>query len=265
MNKKRVIIIAICLILLIAIIGMIMYINLNKLPTEPLMKEDAMELINKVNKRKNIHIKISRQSDDDSENGNIIEYYKKNNKIIYIKKTKLNEEIIWENLSNGENIKKFPKINMYKKDSELNKDNWIYTGFVDLSDKNVSYQFIQYEDYKNSKCAVVEFKQEEIYKMADEEIIKESIDRIWIDLKTGVILKLEASYKSTIAGQIQENVQYIDYTEVSFDKVKNKDVVKPDVDGYIEYQEYINKKDENNMNVVENQIYQYIIDNNTNI
>lgn len=92
----------------------------------------------------------------------------------------------------------------------------------ELTEENLDreeYKFVKYTRYRDVKCAVVEYKW-------DDSICKE-----WIDLETGIVMKSE----STNSDQQKMTIEY----KVTYNCVTDKDVEKPDLTEYTEFEENI--------------------------
>lgn len=105
-----------------------------------------------------------------------------------------------------------------------------------------------YEKYNKRKCAVVEFSYSE---KKDGNI--DAIFKKWIDLRTGVALKEEIEQFSIYdlnGEKILENpTQKITYyKEIQLNKVKNKDVAKPSLEGYTEITDNIETEEVRKLN-----------------
>ena len=89
---------------------------------------------------------------------------------------------------------------------------------------NLIINLFGYEKYNNCKCAIVEFSN---YSKEDD---ISYTNKIWIDLKTGIMLK---SYNISI----NQNIIFktINYSEFILNQVKNEDVVKPNISEFTHY------------------------------
>lgn len=178
----------------------------NKLPSEPLNEDEIITLISKYTKFDNMKIETT-------ENGNGTEEVKiitniKDGKTKITTKSKNSEMIEWSDSKSGENIMvDVENKTWYDIAKGGNEDIW-----------QDSYQFIGYEKYNNSKCAIIEQINEISYEGKDANQALKTTAKMWVDLKTGVALKTEYSNKA--------------YSVVTFNKVTDEDVMKPDLNGY---------------------------------
>lgn len=132
-KMKRKIIIISCISLL-AIAILVICINLHTMPTEALTKEEAIELMKKVENYNNIHITTYM----DKNNSLVTDFYKKDN--IELSKSKIgNEErIIWTDDNTKQSIILDTQYKVYQIVSEYNPENTI-----ELEDSRSSYKFIR--------------------------------------------------------------------------------------------------------------------------
>ena len=167
-------------------------------------KQDVVELFNMSNSYNNLYIATKIEDQD----GNVtnIENLRKDSVELYKFKSDENEIIVWTDNDKNEVI----KIDVKSKTYEINGDNG--NKKVDYSDLNYNYNFIGYENYENTKCIVAEFTYENISK-----------DKIWVDTNTGIILKRERKIN---------DYKYTEYNQVSFDTIKDEDIIKPDLSGF---------------------------------
>ena len=184
----------------------------NKLPSEPLNEDEIKTLISKYTKFDNIKIETI-------ENGNGTEEMKiitniKDGKTKITTKGKDSEMIEWSDSESGENIM-------------IDVENKTWYDIAKGGNEDIgqdSYQFIGYEKYNNSKCAIIEQINEISYEGKDAGQLLKTTAKMWVDLKTGVALKTE--YSNNL------DLKYQAYSVVTFNKVTDEDVMKPDLNGY---------------------------------
>lgn len=184
------------IIILFILIGSL--ININK----KMDKEQVLNLLNKVDAYKNL--KITTIIEDESDYNTNTEFLKKDNIEIYKVQTKDFEQIIWKDMDKDEEI----TIDVISKTYQFGSDN----KKINYDDEKCKFRFIGYEDYNNARCVVVEFTYDNIMK-----------DMIWIDLKTGVILKKIG---------VVNSYKYTQHSEVVFDSVNDQDIIKPNISEY---------------------------------
>lgn len=176
------------------------------MPTEPLNENEILELLNKGLKIKKIYIETVTESQTWTQT---VIKYQKNGLSKTITPNENNTIINWENMNTNECIEVQEGYKMWYK---IPEDNGIEN----------KYKFIRYEKYNNSKCVVVDIM---IKDNMEAGVEQENITtfRAWIDLELGVIRKTE--YKD----------EYVSYSTVKLNKVKDEDVQKPNLEGYTEY------------------------------
>lgn len=91
--------------------------------------------------------------------------------------------------------------------------------------KKQNIRLYGYEEYKDNKCAVAEFKWEQL----------ELKTRIWIDKDRGTCLKIVNIGIDSEGEQYEHINEYI----VTYDIVSDEDVKKPDLTGYEDITEEI--------------------------
>lgn len=168
----------------------------NKLPSEPLNEDEIKTLISKYTKFDNIKIETI-------ENGNGTEEMKiitniKDGKTKITTKGKNSEMIEWSDSESGENIM-------------IDVENKTWYDIAKGGNENIgqdSYQFIGYEKYNNSKCAIIEQINEISYEGKDAGQLLKTTAKMWVDLKTGVALKTEYSNNlDKISSLLSSNIQ----------------------------------------------------------
>lgn len=226
---KKIIYISSTIILLLVLLVVIKIFFFNK----KINKQNVVELLNMSNNYKNLYITTKIEDQD----GNVtnIEDLRKDSIELYKFKSDENEIIVWTDNDKNEVI----KIDVKSKTYEINGDNG--NKKVDYSDLNYNYNFIGYENYENTKCIVAEFTYENISK-----------DKIWVDTNTGIILKRERKIN---------DYKYTEYNQVSFDTIKDEDVIKPELSEFALVEENsINEEVDNipevRKNINFNEIYQ---------
>lgn len=226
---KKVFYIASIIIILLVLLVVIKISFFNK----KMNKQDVIELLNMPDSYKNLYITTKIEDQD----GNVtnIEDLRKDSIELYKLKSDDIEIIIWTDNSKNETI----KIDVKSKTYEINGDNG--NKKVDYSDLNYNYNFIGYENYENTKCIVAEFTYENISK-----------EKIWVDANTGIILKRERKIN---------DYKYTEYNKVSFDIIKDEDVIKPDLSEFALIEENSTNEEVDNIpdarkNLNLNEIYQ---------
>lgn len=171
-----------------------------------------MELLKKPESFENICIKTIEEIDD-----NKVETImnKKDEIILTTCSSKNNNTTAWRNLETDEWIM-----------IEENSKTWIMMP-QNGEKEEFNYSFIRYERYNNSKCVVVETTTTGEYTDVDGKSSLITTTQIWVDLKTGVALKIE--------NKNNMGEEYTAYATVTLNKVKDEDVAKPNLDEYTEY------------------------------
>ncbi|MBP3597001.1 MAG: hypothetical protein J6J60_06350 [Clostridia bacterium] len=198
------------IVILILVSAIVIFLNYDK----ELSQTDFIELMDSYVEISNVKIELK---DDSFKN------------IIYIKDgkclTRENDIYTWTDLNTKEYIRYYPEQKIYVIE-ELD------TSGKSFEDSEIiSYRFLGYGNYDNTKCAIAEFEFE-IEDSLTNEIIK-SKSKFWIDSKNGVVLKVETSSIDS-DGELVEAVQEYD---VYYDVVTDKRVERPALIGYEEYNE----------------------------
>ena len=197
------------LFLIIVIIGLNIYVYFNnKMPTQELSESEIKELFYNIKKYNNIYVETITEGENFKQ---VSKRYQKNGIILTKEPDEKNTYIYWVNTNTNESL-------VIQEGHKV----W-YKSEIDDEDKN-NYKFIEYEKYNKSKCAVVQIT------TGNNETNRNTNDiegKAWVDLKTGVILKME--YKN------DQGEEYKSYSNIILNKVKDEDIVKPNLEGYTEW------------------------------
>ncbi len=197
------------LFLIIVIIGLNIYVYFNnKMPTQELSESEIKELFYNIKKYNNIYVETITEGENFKQ---VSKRYQKNGIILTKEPDEKNTYIYWVNTNTNESL-------VIQEGHKV----W-YKSEIDDEDKN-NYKFIEYEKYNKAKCAVVQIT------TGNNETNRNTNDiegKAWVDLKTGVILKME--YKN------DQGEEYKSYSNIILNKVKDEDIVKPNLEGYTEW------------------------------
>ena len=197
------------LFLIIVIIGLNIYVYFNnKMPTQELSESEIKELFYNIKKYNNIYVETITEGENFKQ---VSKRYQKNGIILTKEPDEKNTYIYWVNTNTNESL-------VIQEGHKV----W-YKSEIDDEDKN-NYKFIEYEKYNKAKCAVVQIT------TGNNETNRNTNDiegKAWVDLKTGVILKMK--YKN------DQGEEYKSYSNIILNKVKDEDIVKPNLEGYTEW------------------------------
>lgn len=195
------------LLIIITGLGISFYIN-NKLPTQQLSEKEIKELFHNIKNYDNIYVETTTEGEDFKY---VSKRYQKNGIILTIEPNEKNTYIYWVNTNTNESL-------VIQEGSKA----WYRSEIADKD--NNSYKFIGYEKYNKTKCAVIQITTEN----NEEDSNRDGLEgKAWVDLKTGIVLRME--YKNN------QGKEYKSYSTITFNRVKDEDVAKPNLDGYTEW------------------------------